>query len=145
MFNSFSLLLDYSQFFSKKRIVRVLLFSKKKKYIYIYIYIFQAHNLSGNSLTWNFFFTCVWRFFCRTRATLPSSYKKWTRHVVGSLSVPIAALIMTDNYKSCSFKIHCKYVNWSLISFLSFGYLFTEQCSMWFTSEYYIVAWSFQQ
>ena len=38
MFNSFSLLLDYSQFFSKKRIVRVLLFSKKKKYIYIYIY-----------------------------------------------------------------------------------------------------------
>ena len=36
MFNPFSLLLDYSQFFSKKRIVRVLLFSKKKKYIYIY-------------------------------------------------------------------------------------------------------------
>ena len=38
MFNSFSLLPDYSQFFSKKRIVRVLLFSKKKKNIYIYIY-----------------------------------------------------------------------------------------------------------
>ena len=43
MFNSFSLLLDYSQFFSKKRIVRVLLFSKKKKNIYIYIYIYSKH------------------------------------------------------------------------------------------------------
>ena len=42
MFNSFSLLLDYSQFFSKKRIVRVLLFSKKKN-IYIYIYIYSKH------------------------------------------------------------------------------------------------------
>ena len=40
MFNSFSLLLDYSQFFSKKRIVRVLLFSKKKN---IYIYIYSKH------------------------------------------------------------------------------------------------------